>query len=378
MNEHLQIVGTSVRAAAFSALRAGLKPWCIDLFADLDLRAKCPAVAVGESRYPNGLALLARKAPPGPFMYTGGLENRPGLIRRIASERPLWGNDDVALEKVRDPFALQRALVEAGIPCLDVRRPDEQPPAGVWLAKPISGSGGSGIRFANERPAGPGEYLQKYREGMPHAAVFVAADDGTHLVGVTRQIVGERWLHPPTWRYCGSIGPLDVGEEERAAWLRLGRTVATFAGLRGVFGIDAIVDDGVPWLVEVNPRYTASVEVLEYADRRNGVTARIWEPWLRPTTVPVISPRQNSVVGKAVYHAWFPLVLPEGPWSDVLKMNLPPTELPPFADIPAVGQQISASSPVMTFFARAETPEDCAAELRAIAAELDRRLVNYI
>jgi len=30
------IVGASARAAAFSALRAGLRPWCADLFADLD------------------------------------------------------------------------------------------------------------------------------------------------------------------------------------------------------------------------------------------------------------------------------------------------------------------------------------------------------
>lgn len=375
MADHLVILGASVRAAAFSALRAGLKPWCIDLFADLDLRAKCPAVAIPGERYPHGLFGMARWAPPGPWMYTGGLENRPRLIRRLMRERTLWGNDDVALAKVRDPFALQRALTEAGVPCLDVRRPDEQRPAGVWLAKPIEGSGGAGIRFANERPAGPGEYLQKYSEGLPHAAVFVAANDGTHLVGVTRQIVGEMWLHAPCWRYCGSVGPLDLAEEEREAWLRLGRTVANFAGLRGVFGVDAIVDNGVPWPVEVNPRYTASVEVLEYAHQRNGATARIWEPWLRPTTVPVIASRQNSVVGKAVYHTWYPLVVPDGPWLDVVKMNLPPSELPPFADVPAIGQRIAAWSPVMTFFARAETPEDCAAELRAIAAELDRRLI---
>ena len=59
MNEHLLILGASVRAAAFSALRAGLRPWCVDLFADLDLRANCPALVIDASRYPNGLAALA-------------------------------------------------------------------------------------------------------------------------------------------------------------------------------------------------------------------------------------------------------------------------------------------------------------------------------
>jgi predicted ATP-grasp superfamily ATP-dependent carboligase len=399
MSNNLVILGASVRAAAFSALRAGLKPWCIDLFADRDLRAKCPAVAVDASRYPNGLAALAREAPPGPWMYTGGLENRPRLIRRIARERRLWGNDDVAVAKVRDPFALRRALAEAGVPCLDVRRPGLSqargrgvqglthgdrddgrpghpgdgilPGAGRWLVKPVAGSSGAGIRFADDRPKGARHYLQEFRDGESRSAVFVATDADTCLVGVTRQLVGESWLHAPAFRYCGTIGPLPIGAGEKAAWRRLGRTVATFAGLRGVFGIDAIVDAGVPWPVEVNPRYTASVEVLEYAAAGRDVTDRLWQPWLRPTAVPGREPRCGSVVGKAVYYAARSLVVPDGPWWDILRMNSPVTELPPFADIPAVGQRIPAGAPVLTIFARAETPESCATELRAIATELD-------
>ena len=33
-SNRLLLFGASTRAAAFSALRAGLKPWCVDLFAD--------------------------------------------------------------------------------------------------------------------------------------------------------------------------------------------------------------------------------------------------------------------------------------------------------------------------------------------------------
>jgi len=378
MNEHLLILGASVRAAAFSALRAGLKPWCVDLFADLDLRAKCPAVAIAASRYPNGLAVLAREAPPGPWMYTGGLENRPRLVRRITRERPLWGNDDAALAKVRDPFALQRALSGAGVPCLEVSRPGERPPAGVCLVKPIAGSGGASVRFANGRPAGRGEYLQRYCDGEPRSAVFVAADDGAHLIGVTRQIVGESWLHAPPFRYCGSIGPVEIGQAEWTAWSLLGRTVATFAGLRGLFGIDAIVVDCVPWPVEVNPRYTASVEVLEYAAQGSCATVRFWQPWLQPTAIPHLEQRRRSVVGKSVYYASGAVDVPDGPWSDIVRSDLPVTELPSFADIPPVGQHIAAGAPVLTFFARAATAEECTARLRSIAAELDHRLLRNL
>ena len=381
MRENLLILGASVRAAAFSALRAGLTPYCIDLFADQDLRAKCPAVAISAPRYPHGLVALAREAPTGPWMYTGGLENRPRLIRRMMRERPLWGNDDVALAKVRDPFALQRALADVGVPCLPVRRPEDQPRGGRWLVKQVAGSGGAGIRFADDRPARRRRYFQAFRDGESRSAVFVATDGDTQLVGVARQLVGERWLHAPPFRYCGSIGPLEVGIAERAAWLRLGRVVATFAGLRGLFGIDAIVDDGVPWPVEVNPRYTASVEVLEYANGGHRATAPLWEPWFDSqvgTTAPKAEPWHEQMIGKAVYYAPRSLVVPDGPWSDVVRSALPVTELPPFADIPPVGQRNPAGAPVLTFFACAATPAECADRLRGIAADLDRQLVNYL
>ena len=49
-NEHLLLFGASVRAAAFSALRAGLRPWCADLFGDADLQARCPALALAKTQ----------------------------------------------------------------------------------------------------------------------------------------------------------------------------------------------------------------------------------------------------------------------------------------------------------------------------------------
>src|SRR5665213_1637961 len=70
----IMIFGTSVRAAAFSASRAGLSPWCADLFADSDLRRHCPAVRL-PGRYPLGFLDLVSRDWPGPWMYTGGLEN---------------------------------------------------------------------------------------------------------------------------------------------------------------------------------------------------------------------------------------------------------------------------------------------------------------
>ena len=67
---HVLIFGTSVRAAAFSALRAGLSPWCVDLFADVDLRKRCPAMRLS-GRYPLGFLDVVSRDVPGPWMGLG-------------------------------------------------------------------------------------------------------------------------------------------------------------------------------------------------------------------------------------------------------------------------------------------------------------------
>lgn len=346
------IVGASTRAAAFSALRAGLSPVCIDLFADRDLAAACSVTRVPPGRYPRGIAVLARRIPPSPWMYTGGLENHPDLIACISENRPLWGNGPEALRKARDPFGIAEALAAAGMPCLDVYRSADALPTGRWLVKPLAGAGGVGIRFADRRPPGAGTYHQRYTDGEPHAAVYVVDGDGVRLLGVTRQLVGCDWLHTQPFRYCGSLGTFAGGEE----WRRLGEVVANYAGLRGVFGIDAVVRDGVPWLVEVNPRYTASVEVVEYGTGSNALT------------VSRVRIRKPRAVAKGVYYAPANVVVPAGPWDDAV--GAPPDRVPPFADIPACGERIAAGRPVMTLFAADE------AGLRAAAAELDRRLLR--
>src|SRR5438067_508062 len=101
------IVGASTRAAAFSALRAGLRPWCADLFADVDLQHACPALRIAGSDYPHGLERMLALAPPGPWLYTGALENRPAFVERLAQLRPLWGNDQAVLRRVRRPWNVE-------------------------------------------------------------------------------------------------------------------------------------------------------------------------------------------------------------------------------------------------------------------------------
>jgi predicted ATP-grasp superfamily ATP-dependent carboligase len=238
-------------------------------------------------------------------------------------------------------------------------------------------------------------YFQQFIEGESCAALYLGDGCQAQLLGVTRQLVGVPWLHARPFAYCGSIGPLPLPAALRADLERLGNTLARNAGLCGLFGLDFILRDGAAWPVEVNPRYTASVEVLEYGVgiaalglHRQQFTS---EPWGGGGVSPLIFHQSGglrpplaepaSYLGKAILFARTGLEFPkDGPWKATLESlrSLPAgqaVEQPPtFADIPGAGQGIRAGQPVLTLFARAASVACCLEELRKIAADLDRRL----
>jgi predicted ATP-grasp superfamily ATP-dependent carboligase len=374
--EHLCILGASARAAAFSAQRAGLRPWCADLFDDLDLRGHCPTRVVLPDRYPDEFVDLLSQAPPGPWMYTGALENRPRLIRQLARQRPLWGNDGRVLDIVRSPHRVREILTAAGLPCPVVL--SQAPRSGEgssWVVKPRASASGLGIRFWDGKPlAGRrvrSSYFQEFISGTDCAALFLGEGQGARHLGVTRQLVGEVWLGATPFRYCGSIGPLDIPATTRATLEAISQALTAASGLRGLFGVDFILRDGIPWPVEVNPRYTASVEVLEYA---TGLRALALHRQVFVSDAPPVPPARaaDGVVGKAILFARAPLIVPEdGPWMASLASPVPVKEMPAFADIPAAGQFIEAGRPILTFFALAADEASCVAALRQTATDLD-------
>jgi predicted ATP-grasp superfamily ATP-dependent carboligase len=372
---NLLIIGASTRAAAFSALRAGLRPTCFDLFADRDLEARCRVVRIPPDKYPHGFLQAVEKEPPTPWMFTGGLENRQELVEQIAAKRPLWGIGRDALVQMRDPGIFYSMAVPCPAICCTHHC---ETPRGLWLLKPRLGSGGIGIRFwGGSKPTLAllkTHYLQQYIEGTPAAAIYLGDGCRSRLLGVTRQLVGETFLHAGPFQYCGSIGPLPLGAELESALERLGDLLAARCKLRGLFGVDFILRDGVPWPVEINPRYTASVEVLEYG---GGVPAiaqhrAAFEPTAEPENA---RPRPPGMVGKAILVAREALTFPEsGPWSKSLDSPGLIQDMPDFADIPHPGERIEARRPILTFFTRADTETECLERLKGIAAELDSLL----
>lgn len=366
----LILIGASTRAAAASARQAGWAPWCADLFADADLEAIAPVRKVPRERYPEGLLEALREAPPGPIQYTGALENWPDLLARLASfDRPLWGNPPAVLRAVRDPQRWCQAVRDAGLPCPALA--DTPPTRGRWLVKPRKGASGLGIQVHDGQPVDSRtHYVQEWIDGLPCSAVYAGIERRAILLGVTRQLIGVPWLNVGGFQYAGSVGPLDV---DTTPWRALGAVLAEAFDLRGLFGVDAVLKDGVPWPVEINPRTTASVEVLE---RSRGASLF---PAHRAAFVPGVEwdlravPAPGAKWGKAILFARRAFVFPHAGPGPALLAEGASLDGIAFADLPHAGERIEPGWPVLTILAPGASPDACLGRLQETARALDRR-----
>lgn len=370
------IVGGSTRGAAWSARRAGLQPICADLFADLDTRQIAEIVPVRD--YPTTLPEDVRRVQADGWFYTGALENHPDLIQQldqsVDTHGPLLGCSAAALRQIRDPFWLANLLRQAQIPPLDLLPMSANPPRdGSWMRKPLASAGGRAVAIWDESSSiddsSEPYFFQARIGGDIHSAIYRCQSSVVEFLGLTRQLSDITTANAPSpFHYCGSIGPLPESEAERYR-LQLDRIadhLTEQTHLRGIFGIDFIPDSGGQVRVlEVNPRYTASVEIIELAQQC---------PLLFDLSNARIQPRKTiPCVAKAILYASTPLV---APLLDQYSSNQSDWEIPAVADVPVPGSVIDTGWPICSVMAHGDTSQRCLESLSENADRVWRQLAN--
>lgn len=277
------LTGVAVRPLAQSARRAGVDAASVDLFGDRDHRRALPVLSLGRAGADDyaaaKLVRLCRRVAAEEVVYGADLENHPRLVAELSDGHRLLGNPPAVLRRVRDPSRLEASLRDGGLPAPEVRRHDDPLPSGGeeagWLRKPLRGGGGRAVRAWRPGEAvGETEYLQRRIRGTPVSLVFLSDGRSGRLLAATEMLVGWPVLGAEGFTYCGSL--LRVGEGDLPApppapagevpWETARRAIEHLSadfGLRGLNGLDAVLDGGKLWPVEVNPRWTASMELLE-------------------------------------------------------------------------------------------------------------------
>jgi predicted ATP-grasp superfamily ATP-dependent carboligase len=276
----LLLVGGSVRAAADDAAHAGYPIVAIDRFGDADLRRTCA------DWRPLGQPedwVDAATTFPGPIVPTGGFAWPQKTLEPALARRVLFPSPHAILE-LTDPDRLRSLAASAQIrfpktiPLQDFNPHKTTPSgsAGDWLIKARLGTGGAGVHPLRTAPtAAPDDRiptdlcLQRRIFGRPIGAQFFTRRPGgrcvTRLLAIFAGLTHRRHPQLP-FLYGGSAGPCDATWPERdaarARLARLGQLAAEAFGLCGLFNIDLIRDpQGNLWLLEINPRFSASMEL---------------------------------------------------------------------------------------------------------------------
>jgi uncharacterized protein len=369
------IAGVSVRALAESAARAGTDVIALDAYGDLDLRRIARVVPIpraGSASFDQmRVARASRGIDADSVAYVSSFENAPDAVETLARGRTLLGNSPAVLRRVRDPLTLARALPRLGAHTPSVRAsPPLASDATRWLLKPRRSGGGHGIvRWARGMPVPRSSIVQERIRGSAGSIIFVA--DGAHIVplALTRQLSGDSAFGASGFAYCGSI--LEPHHPELfASASELAAMITREFSLRGVCGIDFIARGAIPYAIEVNPRPTASMELVERATGESVWLAHVAGCTSTLAKSPhIVGSATSLAYGKAVLYARRPVAL-----GDTTRW-LADDDV---RDIPAPGERIARGSPICTIFASARTSALCYAALvrraRTRFAEIEGRM----
>ena len=195
--------------------------------------------------------------------------------------------------------------------------------------------------------------------------MFVAAAGRAVPLGISRQLIGDRRFGASGYRYCGNVlAPVgDPQFESGFALAGAAHDLASIAaaefGLVGVNGIDFIARSGTPYPIEINPRWSASMELVERAFGI-GVFATHAAACTRGELPPPPGTLDRAV-GKAILFACDPCVVGD---TDAWLADAD------IRDVPHAGDPIRAGSPVCTVLAEADDAASCEAALVAGAERI--------
>ena len=371
---------------ARSAVTAGFRVSSIDAFGDSDHPHSAGVFVPGSgmgaasggrtSRLPGSRGIAAPDADA--VVYASTLENDPRAVAALARGRALWGNT----QRCFDVSAIRgwwgRRCAPAGTmrpSCGCRQRSRSFAPHDAWLLKPLRSGGGRHVRpWRRGRRVPVSCYAQQYVDGVPGSVLFVAAAGQTAPLGVTRQLVGDPAFGATGFRYCGSVlcpAAADESDAWRAPAAALACSAVSAFDLVGVGGVDFIARDDVVHPIEVNPRWTSSMELVE----------RVWGHSLFAAhadagahgSLPRVQPdgfvtSPARACGKAIVFARRDVRLGDTRvWLDA-----------DVADIPHPWTQVSAGEPVCTVFAEGTDATSCRAALvnRAVHLSATRRWTN--
>jgi predicted ATP-grasp superfamily ATP-dependent carboligase len=356
------IVALSGRALAASARRGRYVPLVADMFGDADTLnaahrhvrlAGGLASGIEERDLIDVLQILSEGQEPIGVVYGTGFEDRPQLLQRMAERWRLLGNGADVVAKLKNPKIFTSICSDFGIPTPETSLPEPASRNG-WLAKRQGGAGGAHIRPADKSADARGAiYYQRRVSGAPISACFLADGQRAHVLGFSAQWASPTARQP--YRYGGAVRPAPLASTTADKLTAAVEQIVAAMSLIGLNSADFLVEGERFWLLEVNPRPGATLDIFETEDTS-----------LFAQHVAACSGQLAAASGRAANAKAASIVYAD---EDIASVSV--SDWPDWvADLPVAGSAIKAGDPVCTVYAC-----DLAAETARELAEKRRRAV---
>lgn len=373
--EDVLVIGFSTRNVVCSGHSAGYNMYAIDVCCDMDM-LRCAKATIRpyagkhfDIKDISDAALLEMidsfDVDFDAIVLASGFEAR----ELKGCPYPVLQNDRKTMEKVTDKSNFARFLASTDLPhpqtCSYKELDDVTFPL---MVKPACAGGGTFNRILHDREE-VDRYIaslkfselaldeddlvfQEYLYGTPASVSLIGTEGGGQVIAVNEQLIGIPWLTKLPFAYCGnvtpfitpSIGPCGRRMEDMAQEL-----ISTL-GIIGSCGVDLIVTDHGPVIIEVNARFQGSMDSVELSTGLN-VFKRHMEAFEGNIPYPKsYSPSYRQYAARAIIYAERNIEITEHTLSHILKEQT--------ADIPNIGDVIWEDGPVNSVISTGKTRND--------------------
>jgi len=261
--DNILIVANSGRLLAQLANNEGISCLVIDCFADSDTQQYAlQSIAVDSLALINvkqALSCLKKQHHFSHIIYGSGLENQLPTLQYLEKNFTILGNSSSVFSTIQNKSNFFLQLKNFGIrhPEVSFYTPDKPH---NWLIKPLKGEGGVGVkRYIESAEKLDDCYWQKYCEGFAKSVLFVANGEDYQIMGVHQQYISQSVYGD--FLFSGLINQLEINKELQQQLNDILTDLVPEFALKGINSLDFIESDGQCFVLEINPRPSASLNL---------------------------------------------------------------------------------------------------------------------
>jgi predicted ATP-grasp superfamily ATP-dependent carboligase len=260
MKGRVLVAGFATRHVAQSAFRAGYQVYAVDHFCDQDLTWYTKdRIRFDELEdLPSAIGDICRRYQFDLIVVASGAEDLP-------VDLPVCGTSKERVSRFLDKLEMQHFFEDLGVPVAGLAKDGEYPA----MIKPRRGAGGWRNAISNseqETEAWKELYLnvrylkQRLVHGVPSSVCCVADGIRARAIATNEQLLRGEGVS--AFGFCGSVTPFE--HEQSSAMIMISETIAAASGCSGTVGIDFVAGKE-PYVIELNPRFQATLDTVEMA-----------------------------------------------------------------------------------------------------------------